>query len=131
MAENDLEIYKQRYETFRYLDRLRWQMLQLLIAVGSASALVVRATEAPLEWWFFTIVGAVVMAIGFAMSRISTGIRKNGEVLRHFGEKVGDTGIPDVADPSKSVGFWITNFTIVFGFVLICWGVSLTGTPSY
>ena len=36
MATNEeLEIYKQRYETFRYLDRLRWQMLQIAVIVGS------------------------------------------------------------------------------------------------
>ena len=30
-----LEIYKQRYDTYRHLDKLRWQMFQ--IAVGSGS----------------------------------------------------------------------------------------------
>ena len=36
MAEQEnIEIYRQRYETFRHLDKLRWQMLQILVAIGS------------------------------------------------------------------------------------------------
>jgi hypothetical protein len=47
-----LEIYKQRYEVWRHFDKLRWQLVQLLVAIFSASALVVRATEGAIEWWF-------------------------------------------------------------------------------
>ncbi|MCY3996752.1 MAG: hypothetical protein OXF07_11460 [Rhodobacter sp.] len=50
-SESDLEIYRQRYETFRHLDRLRLQMLQILVAVGTATTLVLKATSGPPEWW--------------------------------------------------------------------------------
>ena len=34
-APDYAEVYRQRYETFRHLDRLRWQMLQIAVGIGS------------------------------------------------------------------------------------------------
>ena len=34
-APDELEIYRQRYETYRHLDRLRWLMLQIVVGAGS------------------------------------------------------------------------------------------------
>jgi hypothetical protein len=47
--EADLEIYKQRYETYRHLDKLRWQILQIVVAVGSAAVLTLRATPGQVQ----------------------------------------------------------------------------------
>ena len=58
MGEENIEIYRQRYETFRHFDKLRWQMLQILVAVASATALLLRSTTDPIEWWFFCLLGA-------------------------------------------------------------------------
>ena len=34
-TKEELEIYKQRYETYRHFDKLRWQMLQIAVGAGS------------------------------------------------------------------------------------------------
>ena len=49
MTDENLEIYRQRYETYRHFDKLRWQMLQILVAIASATALLLRYTTGTLE----------------------------------------------------------------------------------
>ena len=46
-----LEIYKQRYETYRHLDRLRWQMLQIAVGVGSLRILAFARSGREPDWW--------------------------------------------------------------------------------
>ena len=46
-----LEVYKQRYETFRHLDRLRWQMLQISVAVAPLIIAFGARTDAGPVWW--------------------------------------------------------------------------------
>ena len=49
-TKEELEIYKQRYETFRYLDRLRWQMLQIAVGTGSLILSFGRDGSEPERW---------------------------------------------------------------------------------
>jgi hypothetical protein len=106
--ETALEVYKQRYEVWRHLDKLRWQLVQLLVAIFSASALVVRATEGAVEWWFTLALSTSLIAIAFSMHRISGGIRRNQKMLRTSAEIVGDTDQPDVNQMGRSVYHWLT-----------------------
>ena len=56
MTKTDyLEIYKQRYETFRHLDRLQWQMLQIAVGAASVILVVLARNDSELEWWMFTV----------------------------------------------------------------------------
>lgn len=110
-----LEIYKQRYEVWRHLDKLRWQLVQLLVAVFSASALVVRATEGAIEWWFTLALSASLIAIAFSMHRISGGIRGNQKTLQTAAKIVGDLDQPDVSKMGRSVYHWITVVVGVVG----------------
>ncbi|WP_337660568.1 hypothetical protein [Anderseniella sp. Alg231-50] len=105
-SESDIEIYRQRYETFRHLDRLRWQMLQLLIALGTAVTFVLRTTSAPSQWWFFGLVGAILGTIGFVMFRINSGARQNGRVLSQIGKRIGDDSIPNVSGKWRTTSHW-------------------------
>ena len=119
MPDSEVEVYRQRYETFRHFDKLRWQMLQLLVAVASATAVVLRSTEGAVEWWFFSLLGFALLLISFVMFKISAGIRRNSEVLRHAAETVGDRRIPDVSNPWRSVAHWLALAVCVVGGALL------------
>jgi len=138
MTDNEaVEVYRQRYETFRHLDKLRWQMLQILVAIGTATTLILRSTSGPLAWWFFVLLGGALLVLAFAMHKINQGIRGNGKVLQKTGKVVGDDAIPDVSNPWRSVAHWLTIGTGTVGVVLLIYGVDvghnlplpLRGTP--
>ncbi|MCY4008033.1 MAG: hypothetical protein OXE84_14615 [Rhodobacteraceae bacterium] len=125
-ATNEIvEIYRQRYETFRHLDKLRWQMLQLLIAIGSATAIGLRFTKGTPEWWFCLLLGVALVLLAIVMHRISTGIRKNGRVLKTVGKAVGDTEIPDVSNSMKSIAHWLMLAVAIVGTLLIVFSVKM------
>ena len=69
---DEIEIYKQRYETYRHLDRLRWQMLQIAIGVGSLILAFARGGCKP-DWWIFLVVGLLLIIFGSAMLKIGHG----------------------------------------------------------
>lgn len=118
MTHKNLEIYQQRYETYRHFDKLRWQMLQILVAIASATALLLRYTTGTLEWWFFCLLGTSLLIIGFVMLRIGDGIRANNKVLKKAAEAIGDNGIPTVSNPCRSVAHWISVSVMVLGALL-------------
>ena len=93
MDAAEVEIYRQRYETFRHLDRLRWQMLPVAGGAGAVILAFARQGATP-EWWAFVIVGVLLAMSGWAMWRIGQGINKNGAVLCKWAAVVGDTDIP-------------------------------------
>lgn len=113
-----LEIYKQRYETFRHLDKLRWQMLQIAIAAGSIVLALGKDGSTKPGWWTWATVGMILLILGFAMGRIGHGIKKNGKVLRSVGNAIGDIDIPRESSNFKSSSFWIMVIMIVAG--LLC-----------
>jgi len=112
-------IYTQRYETFRHLDKLRWQMLQLLIAIASATALVLRSTSGDIEWWFYLLLGFALAILAVVMLRIGSGVRKNAVALKEAAEAIGDNGIPDVSNKWKSIAHWIAILVMGLGGVFI------------
>ena len=124
------DIYIQRYETFRHLDKLRWQMLQLLIAIASATALVLRSTTGEIEWWFYFLLGMSLMTLSFVMLRIGSGIRKNAIQLKAAAEAIGDRGMPDVSNEWMSVAHWIAVLVMGLGALLIGTAVSMTSVFS-
>lgn len=126
MSDGDVEIYRQRYEVWRHLDKLRVQMIQILIAIGSGAALTIRLYPETAGAWFWVLIGGSVLAISIVMSRVSEGVRANNVVLKAAGEKIGDTGIPDNSDLNKSAVHWLTLVICLIGILLIVKGVFLT-----
>ena len=118
MTDENLEIYRQRYETYRHFDKLRWQMLQILVAIASATALLLRYTTGTLEWWFFCLLGTSLLIIGYVMIRIGNGIRANAKILKKAAEVIGDNGIPAILNPWKSVAHWISVLVMALGALL-------------
>ena len=114
-AENDIEIYRQRYETFRHLDRMRFQLLQILVAVGAAAALFSRFRTTPAEWWAFALIGLMLLLIGNAMSKVSNGLWRNNEVLHDIAVKIGDNDIPKSVSKKKSTSYRISLFVDMLG----------------
>ncbi len=123
MTDDKIEIYRQRYETFRHLDKLRWQMLQILVAIFSATALLLRYTPDPIEWWFYGSLGVILIVVGFVMLRIGAGIQANNVVLKKTAEIIGDDGIPDLSNRWESVAHGIAVLVVMLGAILI--GVSI------
>lgn len=117
--ENTLEIYKQRYETYRHLDRLRWQMVQISVAVFTATALIIRVSNGNIEWWFTSALGAALIAISFSMSKISDGLRANQLVLKAAADTIGDHNIPDVSQKRRSVFNWISYSIGALGLIFL------------
>ncbi|MGR3290042.1 MAG: hypothetical protein ACU0C9_02435 [Paracoccaceae bacterium] len=118
-SENTAEVYRQRYETFRHLDKLRWQMLQILVAIGTATALVLRATPGAPEWWFYALIGGSLVMIGWIISKINQGLRKNQLALQAAAETVGDMNIPNVSNKWKATSHWLSIGTSALGAFLL------------
>ncbi|WP_428543304.1 hypothetical protein [Profundibacter sp.] len=125
-----VEIYNQRYETFRHLDKLRWQMLQLLVAIATATALVLRSTSGEIEWWFYLLLGIALVTLAFVMLRIGSGIRNNAKALKVAAEAIGDNGMPDVSNEWKSIAHWIAVFVLGLGAFLIGTAILMAGVFS-
>ncbi len=85
--QNNLEIYKQRYDTFRHLDRLRWQMFQ--IAVGAAA--LILGLRGSLTRFKMGQLGRHQLALHLLRVLRScesgNGIVMNSKVLNEFGER--------------------------------------------
>jgi len=117
--ETPLEVYRQRYETFRHLDKLRWQMLQILVAIGTATALVLRATPGAPEWWFSTLIGGSLILIGWVIEKINQGVRMNQTALKKAAELIGDTDIPDISNKWKASSTYISIAALTLGAIMI------------
>lgn len=102
------EIYKERYETFRHLDKLRWQMLQLSVAAGSAVLAFGDVVTGSSADWKWAVTGFIFLVLGIAMIRIGNGIKANAEVLCEVGSQIGDKWIPKPTPNHRSVSFWIS-----------------------
>lgn len=119
MATNEeLEIYKQRYETFRYLDRLRWQILQIAVVI-CALILGFGKNGTDPEPWVFVAVGVLLTIFGATMLKIRRGINMNNQVLQKAAIQVGDTEIPPISKWWKSIGCWIPLVFIFLGVICI------------
>ena len=119
MATNEeLEIYKQRYETFRYLDRLRWQILQISVVICALILGFGKNGTEP-EPWVFVAVGVLLTIFGLTMLKIRRGINMNNQVLQRAAIQVGDTEIPPVSRWWKSIGCWISVVLICLGALCI------------
>ncbi|WP_131825042.1 hypothetical protein [Yoonia rosea] len=112
MDEFSTERYRQRYETWRHLDKIRYQTLQLSIAIAGAISLVVRATGIGFPPWLWVVLSIIFFLFWQILAKVNIAILKNGEALRKFGAEVGDDMIPNTSIREKSVFFYIE---IAFG----------------
>ena len=110
-----LEIYKQRYDTYRHLDKLRWQMFQIAVGAGSVVLAFGRGESSDPDWWVLGTIGLLLVIFGLVMERIRQGISMNGIVLEKVGKIVGDADIPPASRWWESISFWIAFGLIALG----------------
>ncbi len=124
----ELEIYVQRYETFRHLDKMRYQAQNIAILVGTLYAGYLAGSDGDFIPALGIVVGAFLMAIAFTMWRISQGIVANSKVLAEFGGKVGDASLPIASTGWRTATFWTTALTLLVGLGLAAFSIwSLIG----
>ena len=119
---NDLEIYKQRYDTFRHLDRLRWQMFQIAVITASLVMGIKGEPLANLHGVIWVGMGTLFVFLGFAKLKISEEIMRNYFALKDSGRKIKDTYIPD--GTKSGITSAITAALLVTGYIFIRIGLS-------
>lgn len=122
-ADTDIVIYQQRYETWRYLDRLRWQIVQFLIAGVTGVIAIFGYIRAENYSWMYLAGGFFLIAVSLVMLKVNSGIRANGKVLHEVGVRIGDSDIPDVSHEDRSVDHWIAVILLISGFLSIGFGL--------
>ena len=113
------EVYQQRYETYRHLDQLRWQVVQVGVATASAIFAFSEKNNSSISWWALVACGVVLLFTGVILGRIRSGIINNSIPLKLAGEQLGDTYLPNVGNKWKSVAFWIEVPIYCLGFVAL------------
>lgn len=117
--KKQLEIYKQRYETFRHLDKLFWQMLQISIGAVSIVLAFGKGKSGSLEWWTFGGVAVILLLLSFSMLKIDSGKRANGKILNKIGKAIGDGDIPEQSSKWCSASFWTAIIVGILGIVCL------------
>lgn len=120
MATNeDIEIYRQRYETFRYLDGLHWQMFKIaIIILGPFSVAYVR-TSPNIAQWILMVIGILFIIFGVTMFRIGQGVNMNNKVLHRVASRIGDKDIPLTSNRWLSVRFWASLILTLSGVLSV------------
>jgi len=109
-------IYQERYETFRHLDRLRWQLPTLALTGGSIFLSLSTTSVDPIPpWWAILLFGVLCAISAYAVQRIRDGSRANSRVLSRVGKEIGDSDIP------VSERFWGATTALT----LFLWGLSI------
>lgn len=124
MTDRKLEIYKQRYETFRHLDKLRWHMLQMALAIGAIVISFAQHDGGRFSHFSYVFCGVAMILLSVAMERIGSAIRANGEILSTCGASIGDNKIMSPKGRLSSSAFWIALTIGIFGSLLAVFGVT-------
>jgi hypothetical protein len=122
-TEEERIIYQQRYETFRHLDKLRWQSPAIALAGGSALLGLSKPQGASLPpWWAILVFGVLCALSSLLIIRVRSGIRANRKVLARVAEQLGDDLIP-ATTPWGGASWWFLIFLAglaVASIVLAC-----------
>lgn len=124
MATNEeIEIYRQRYETYRHLDKLRWQMLQISVAVAPLVLAFSVRNDQPPPVWSWIAIGIFLLITGWVMERMRTGLNNNSAVLRKYSEILGDADQPTLNEWKTSSAFWTAFGLRLIGIGSIIYGI--------
>lgn len=107
MCEDQLELYRQRYETWRHLDSQRYRTVQISASfVGAAAAVIVSANDV-ISWWILLALSILLILESRILTRINDAIHKNGDALREYGVAIGDKHLPDTSQRSNSIFYYL------------------------
>ena len=118
-TKENLEIYQQRYNTFRHLDSLRWQMLQTALATSGVVLAFGKDSNLANNSWPWIVVGIILTILGGARLRMDFGVADNGRALTKASEAIGDKNIPAPGIWHKSISVWISLLMICVGLITI------------
>lgn len=114
-----IEIYQQRYETFRHFDQLKWNMVQVAILLGGGvGAIFGFEDEKNIQRILLFIIGIAFWLTASSIYSIDQGIQKNNSVLKEVANKIGDHGIPSHKQSYKRVTTWVIGFLFFVGLGL-------------
>ena len=123
-TKEELEIYRQRCETYRFQYRLEWQLLQVGVVIGlGLLALGVERDSGNLNNWQFLAGGGVFLGFSYAMHRMAIGTRKNHPSWMHYARRVGDANVREMGSPWKSAAVQARMLLFSAGGILIIVGV--------
>ena len=117
--EENIEIYQQRYNTFRHLDTLRWQMLQTALASSGVVLAFGKDSNLANNSWPWIVVGTILTVLGGARLRMDFGVSDNGRALTTAAKAIGDNSIPPPGVWRKSISVWISLTMIGVGLLVI------------
>jgi len=98
-------------------------MLQIVVAIGSAFALIVRAIQGKPKWWLLFSIGLILAIISWAGFKINKGIRANGQALREVGNKIGDINIPDISKKWSASSYWFSILLAILSSAFFILGI--------
>ncbi len=125
-TSEEMEVYRQRYETYRHLDKLRWQMVQISVAIAPVVIAFGAKEDGSPTWWVLATAGLLLIIFGWVMEKIRQGINANAQVLADFGERLGDNRIPNNSSRSKSSSYFVSVAIRLMGGVTLIWaGIKL------
>ena len=126
----NLEIYRQKYEQFRHLDRLRWQAPGLVFVSGAALLAVAgncRWLPPQIPLSFF---GLISLLSAYMTYRIALGITFNRNVLAEVAERIGDHDVPpNIAGLGASLIF--RCFMIAVGISALAMALAIAWLPGW
>lgn len=105
-----LEVYRQKYETYRHLDRLRWQTPAILFAAAAIIGVTTEKGDSP-SWWVLLLFATFSGCCWYLMRRIRGTINRNTTVLQEVGEYIGDDQIPP--PPGRRGAAYLFEFVIL------------------
>lgn len=122
MNEDARERYGQRYETWRHLDGLRYQTIQMTIGIfGVVAAILQIKSTFPSSLLLF-VMGGIMLSQWKLLAKINDGIVLNGIALEEFAREVGDRHVPNVSQRNKSIFYWVEVFFLLLGITLMLAG---------
>ncbi|MBT4732492.1 hypothetical protein HOB87_11060 [Candidatus Woesearchaeota archaeon] len=116
------EVYSQRYQTYRYLDRLKWTMMQIGVTTSSV-IFIVSGDNSNIGWITYFGTGFILLFTSLSMFRIMSGIIKNSKMLNIAGQNIGDSFLPVLSKDKKTISFFISSIMLVAGIFLIIYSI--------
>ena len=121
-TKEELEVYRQRYETYRFHYKLEWQFLQVGVAIGLVTLGLGEQAFNP-QWWQFIIGGGVFLGFSYAMQRVARAITDSRSSFVCYARLVGDDRVGEIGSWRSSAAVWGRIILHSSGVILVVWGI--------
>ena len=121
-TKEELEVYRQRCESYRFHYKLEWQFLQVGVAIGLVTLGLGEQAFNP-QWWQFIIGGGVFLGFSYAMQRVARAITDSRPSFVCYARLVGDDRVQEIGSWQKSAAVWGRIILHSTGVILIVCGI--------